>query len=345
MLTSSSNYLSELVAAELGFDEVCCNRLEVDPAGLHTGRVVGGICFGPGKLPHAQAAATGAGASMSTATFYTDSYSDLAVLEAVAHPVAVNPDPRLRRLAQRRGWRVVDWGIAPGARRVSSPFSRWTALDAAERRVALDAALEQLPAWLELVDAEAATPRFVDRRHGEGWRLFAGGPFAMGATAERVEATEAVLAQRLDLSWSAEVHGPPRALALPPFLLMEEPVRGQDGDATWYLGDVVRSVTQALAERGVRLPSDAEWEYAHRAVLAAPGAWRTGEMELCADGWRPSLEALPADGSPVPGGPAVCREGSLDPADVEYLMPARFPLASVRLVQLRAALDVPLTPR
>lgn len=116
MLTSSSNYLSELVATELGFDEVRCNRLEVDAAGRHTGRVTGGICFGPGKLPHAQAAATEAGASMSTATFYTDSYSDLAVLEAVAHPVAVNPDPRLRRFALRRGWRVVDWGVAAGVR-------------------------------------------------------------------------------------------------------------------------------------------------------------------------------------------------------------------------------------
>jgi formylglycine-generating enzyme required for sulfatase activity len=228
---------------------------------------------------------------------------------------------------------------------VSSPFARWAALDAAERRVALDAVLEQLPAWLELVDAESASPRFVDRRHGEGWRLFSGGPFVMGATAERAEATEAALARRLDVYWSPEVHSPPRALTLLPFLLMEEPVRGREGDANWYLGDVVAAVQETLAERGVRLPSDAEWEFAHRAVLASPAGWLTGEMELCADGWLPSLERVPVDGRPVPGGPAVCREGSLDPGDVEYAMPARLPLASVRLVQLRAALDVPATPR
>ena len=112
MLTSSSNYLAELVAAELRFDAVLCNRLEVDAEGMHSGKVVGGVCFGPGKLPHAQAEAARHGAVLRDATFYTDSYSDLPVLEAVAEPVAVNPDPRLRRHAARRGWKVVDWGDA-----------------------------------------------------------------------------------------------------------------------------------------------------------------------------------------------------------------------------------------
>lgn len=112
MLTSSSNYLSELVANELRFDSVLCNRLEVDERGTHTGRVVGGVCFGPGKLPHAQAEADRLGVALRDSTFYTDSYSDLPVLEAVSEPVAVNPDPRLRRHAHRRGWLIVDWGDA-----------------------------------------------------------------------------------------------------------------------------------------------------------------------------------------------------------------------------------------
>lgn len=113
MLTSSSHYLAELVALELRFDGVLCNRLEVDEAsGTHTGKVVGGVCFGPGKLPHAQAEADRLGLPLWNSTFYTDSYSDLTVLEAVAEPVAVNPDPRLRRHANKRGWRVVDWGDA-----------------------------------------------------------------------------------------------------------------------------------------------------------------------------------------------------------------------------------------
>jgi phosphoserine phosphatase len=38
--------------------------------------------------------------------FYTDSISDLPLLEQVGHPIAVNPDPRLRRIARSRGWPV-----------------------------------------------------------------------------------------------------------------------------------------------------------------------------------------------------------------------------------------------
>lgn len=115
MLTSSTNYLAELVAGELRFDEVLCNVLEAGPDGLHTGRVADGICFGAGKLAYAQRAVERSGASLRDSIFYTDSFSDLPVLEAVGTPVAVNPDLRLRRTALRRGWAVADWGV-PRAR-------------------------------------------------------------------------------------------------------------------------------------------------------------------------------------------------------------------------------------
>lgn len=120
LLTASSVYLSELVAAELGLDDVLCNRFEVDEAGAHTGRPVGNLCFGAGKLGYAEAYAQQRGVSLSDCWFYTDSYSDLPVLERMGHPVVVNPDPRLRREAERRGWPVEWWGDAlsgadPGA--------------------------------------------------------------------------------------------------------------------------------------------------------------------------------------------------------------------------------------
>ncbi len=110
LLTSSSNYLAQLASAELALDAMLCNTLAVDAQGLHTGQVEGRICFGEGKLVHAQAEAGRRGVGLGTCAFYTDSFSDLPVLEAVGRPVAVNPDPRLRRHAQRRGWAVVDWG-------------------------------------------------------------------------------------------------------------------------------------------------------------------------------------------------------------------------------------------
>ncbi len=110
LLTSSSNYVADPLVTELRLDGALCNRLEVGPDGRHTGRPTGRVCFGEGKLDHAAAEAKRRGVSLRDCTFYTDSFSDAPVLEVVGQPVAVNPDPRLRRLARRRGWRMVDWG-------------------------------------------------------------------------------------------------------------------------------------------------------------------------------------------------------------------------------------------
>jgi HAD superfamily hydrolase (TIGR01490 family) len=110
LLTATSNYLSELVSAQLSLDGILCNRFEIDASGVHTGRSLGTLCFGVGKRTLAEEYARAYGFPLSSCTFYTDSYSDLPVLEAVGRPVAVHPDRRLRRLARRRGWEIADWG-------------------------------------------------------------------------------------------------------------------------------------------------------------------------------------------------------------------------------------------
>jgi HAD superfamily hydrolase (TIGR01490 family) len=114
LLTSSSEYLSRLVVRDLGLDDFLCTRLEVDARGRFTGKPKGRICFGPGKLDAAKGWLAGRGVALGDCSFYTDSASDLPVLEVVGHPVAVNPDVRLARTARQRGWRIEDWG-RPGA--------------------------------------------------------------------------------------------------------------------------------------------------------------------------------------------------------------------------------------
>ncbi|MDC0715069.1 HAD-IB family hydrolase [Stigmatella sp. ncwal1] len=111
LLTSSTGYLSELVARDLRLDAILCNRFEVNADGLHTGKPLGVVCFGEGKRTCAEDYAREVGARLSSCSFYTDSYSDLPVMEVVGKPVAVHPDQRLRREALRRGWPVVDWGV------------------------------------------------------------------------------------------------------------------------------------------------------------------------------------------------------------------------------------------
>ncbi|MBK9367764.1 MAG: HAD-IB family hydrolase [Deltaproteobacteria bacterium] len=110
LLTTSSLYMAERVGEALGIHSLLCSRFEVDAQGHFTGRPDGALCFGEGKLHHAQALADSLKVSLGDCAFYTDSVTDSPVLEVVGRPVAVNPDPRLRRLAARKGWAIVDWG-------------------------------------------------------------------------------------------------------------------------------------------------------------------------------------------------------------------------------------------
>lgn len=108
LLTASSNYLSELVADALGIPHVLCNRMTVENGRL-TGAMETPLCFGAGKAVHAQRLSDEVGLDWTEGYFYTDSYSDLPVLEAVQHPKVVCPDPRLQREVEKRGWDILWW--------------------------------------------------------------------------------------------------------------------------------------------------------------------------------------------------------------------------------------------
>ncbi len=108
LLSTSSSLLCDRVAEELGLDGVVCTRLGVAEGRL-TGRAEGPICFGPAKVVLAERWLAERGERLEEATFYTDSMSDLPVLERVARPVVVHPDPRLRRVAAARGWPIQEW--------------------------------------------------------------------------------------------------------------------------------------------------------------------------------------------------------------------------------------------
>lgn len=106
ILSASTVYAVKLLADYLGLGEnFLCTHLEVQD-GQFTGRVVEPSCFGANKVYWANRFAAQHGTDLEHAYFYTDSYSDLALMELVGYPVAVNPDVRLRRLARRRGWPV-----------------------------------------------------------------------------------------------------------------------------------------------------------------------------------------------------------------------------------------------
>ncbi|MGQ9491853.1 MAG: HAD family hydrolase [Anaerolineae bacterium] len=95
------------VAHDLGLaDHYLATRLEI-MGGRFTGRLVQPACFGKGKLLLASAYAAAHGLDLRRSYFYSDSHDDLPLLEAVGHPVAVNPSRRLARVAAQRGWPVM----------------------------------------------------------------------------------------------------------------------------------------------------------------------------------------------------------------------------------------------
>lgn len=220
-----------------------------------------------------------------------------------------------------------------------NPLADWAQLDEQARRVLLDQVLERLPPWLELAEL-GAQPRFRDSRSDETWRLFCGGKVTLGATPERLEAVEAF--QRSDpmTMFDPTVYWPVREVRVSAFLLMEKVISMGDEPRVFFR-DVLKEQEALLAERGQRLPTEAEWEFAWWTVQTQREHWDPATSELCADGWRPHLLELAAVDPLVPGGPQVLRTGSFEPRSLESVFPPRLPLSLVRLVSIRPALDVP----
>ena len=93
------------IADDLGFDGAIGSTCEIVD-GIYTGRTLR-AAHGAGKAQALRDLAAAEGFDLGRSTAYSDSYSDVPFLEAVGHPVAANPDRKLRRIAAERGWPVV----------------------------------------------------------------------------------------------------------------------------------------------------------------------------------------------------------------------------------------------
>jgi len=77
--------------------------------GAYTGELAQPFCYGDGKADALRRIALERGYDLEASYAYTDSAGDLPMLEAVGHPVAVNPDRALETLAYHRGWPIVEF--------------------------------------------------------------------------------------------------------------------------------------------------------------------------------------------------------------------------------------------
>lgn len=113
LATSTTQFAARAAADAFGLEPGVCTDLEVRQGAL-SGKIAT-LAIGSAKARAAQAWADAQGIDLDEATFYSDSMTDLALLQRVRTPVVVNPDRRLRREAARRGWPVQDWGSATPA--------------------------------------------------------------------------------------------------------------------------------------------------------------------------------------------------------------------------------------
>jgi HAD superfamily hydrolase (TIGR01490 family) len=98
------------IGALLGATSVIATRMEVAD-GRYTGQVEF-YAYGEAKAEQLRALATERGYRLPDCYAYSDSVTDLPMLEMVGHPRVVNPDRALRRVAGQRGWPVLTFGAA-----------------------------------------------------------------------------------------------------------------------------------------------------------------------------------------------------------------------------------------
>jgi len=106
IITATNRFVTAPIAARLGVDTLIATECGMQD-GRYSGQITGTPCYQHGKVLRLQQWLAETGHSLEDSYFYSDSRNDLPLLEAVSHPVAVDPDEVLRATAEARGWPVL----------------------------------------------------------------------------------------------------------------------------------------------------------------------------------------------------------------------------------------------
>jgi HAD superfamily hydrolase (TIGR01490 family) len=121
IVSATLQEIVQAIADDLGFDGALGTVCEVRD-GAYTGKALRAL-HADNKADCVRELAAARGFELADCTAYSDSHTDVPFLEAVGHPVAVNPDRELRRAAAERGWPVIEFSARayPHARRRVPP--------------------------------------------------------------------------------------------------------------------------------------------------------------------------------------------------------------------------------
>lgn len=114
------------------FDEIVAAEMSIRPDGTYSGEMKRVPPTGETRAQVLADYCEAEGFNLEECVAYADSTSDLPLLEAVGHPVAVNPETRLAAIARKRGWLVENWETAPGMSKPLLPIG--TMLSERERK-------------------------------------------------------------------------------------------------------------------------------------------------------------------------------------------------------------------
>ncbi len=120
LVTAAPVELAQLIARRLALTGALGTVAESHD-GVYTGRLVGEPLHGPAKAEAIRALADREGLDLARCSAYSDSANDEPMLTLVGHPVAVNPDRQLKRIARERGWEIRDFRTGRKAAKVGLP--------------------------------------------------------------------------------------------------------------------------------------------------------------------------------------------------------------------------------
>ena len=108
VITASNTFVTAPIVKRYGINHLLATEPEI-VSGRYTGKVSGIPCFKSGKIENLMPWLERNGVSLKDSTFYSDSHNDLPLLELVDNPVAVNADKILAKIAQTKGWDILNW--------------------------------------------------------------------------------------------------------------------------------------------------------------------------------------------------------------------------------------------
>ena len=108
VMTASNSFVTAPIVKKYGINQLLATEPEIK-AGRYTGGVSGIPCFQSGKVDKLMPWLQKNEETLTGSTFYSDSHNDLPLLELVDNPVAVNADKILTKIAEKKGWEILNW--------------------------------------------------------------------------------------------------------------------------------------------------------------------------------------------------------------------------------------------